>query len=307
MEQDAGQIASGLRLRLEQAVCRRIDADVMGCWLSGGLDSSTMAVLARPHLDRLHTFAAGLPGAPDLRFARQVAEFLGAIHHEVIVSLDDLLAVLPEVIYHLESFDALLVRSTLTNYLVTKYAADYVGSVFSGEGADELFGGYAYLKELEPDQLPDELLDLIRRLHSLALQRVDRSASAHGLAVYIPFLDLDVADYAMRIPPQFKVRRKDKVIEKWILRQALADALPDEVLWRPKAKFWQGAGVGEVLAQYAEARISDEEFKCERTMPNGWALISKEELMYYRIFREHFGELSDLTWMGRCTSDLLAS
>ena len=304
LQGDASQITSGLRLRLEQAVCRRIDASVMGCWLSGGLDSSTMAALARPHLDRLHTFAAGLPGAPDLRFARQVANFLGTIHHEVIVNLDDLLAVLPEVIYHLESFDALLVRSTLTNYLVTQCAADYVGSVFSGEGADELFGGYAYLKELELDQLPDELLDLIRRLHSLALQRVDRSASAHGLVVYIPFLDLDVVDYAMRIPPQFKVRRKDEVIEKWVLRQALADALPDEVLWRPKAKFWQGAGVSDVLARFAESRISDEEFKYECTLPNGWMLISKEELMYYRIFRQHFGELSDLTWMGRCTSKL---
>ena len=152
LKRDASQIASGLRLQLEQAVCRRIDADSMGCWLSGGLDSSTIAVLARPHLDRLHTFAAGLSGALDLRFARHVAEFLGTVHHEVIVSLDDLLAALPGVIYHLESFDALLVRSTLTNYLMTKYAADYVGSVFSGEGADELFGGYAYLKELEPDQ-----------------------------------------------------------------------------------------------------------------------------------------------------------
>jgi asparagine synthase (glutamine-hydrolysing) len=306
LKQDATQIASGLRLRLEQAVCQRIDADVMGCWLSGGLDSSTMAALARPHLDGLHTFAAGLPGAPDLRFARQVAEFLGTMHHEVIVNLDDLLAVLPKVIYHLESFDALLVRSTLTNYLVTEYAADYVGSVFSGEGADELFGGYAYLKGLEPDQLPAELLDLVRRLPSSALQRVDRSAGAHGLSVHVPFLDLDVADYAMRIPPQFKVRRKDEVIEKWILRQALADALPDEVLWRPKAKFWQGAGVSEVLAQYAEARITDEEFNRAHKLPNGWTLNGKEELMYYRIFREHFGELNDLTWMGRTTNNLLA-
>jgi asparagine synthase (glutamine-hydrolysing) len=307
LKRDAGQIASGLRLRLEQSVCRRIDGPVMGCWLSGGLDSSAMVALARPHVSKLHTFAAGLPGAPDLAFARQVADFLDTEHHEVLVTLDDLLAVLPDVIYHLESFDSLLVRSTLINYLVTRYAADYVGSVFSGEGADELFGGYAYLKELEPDRLPDELLDLIRRLHNLALQRVDRSASAHGLAVRIPYLDLDVADYAMRIPPQFKVWRKDEVVEKWILRQALADALPDEVLWRPKAKFWQGAGVGEVMAQYAEARISDEEFKSERTLPNGWTLISKEELMYYRTFREHFGELSDLTWMGRCTSNLLGS
>jgi asparagine synthase (glutamine-hydrolysing) len=246
LKQDASQIASGLRLRLEQSVCRQIDGPVMGCWLSGGLDSSAMVALARPHVPKLHTFAVGLPGAPDLAFARKVADSLDTEHDEVLVSLDELLAVLPDVIYHLESFDALLVRSTLTNYLVTRYAADYVGSVFSGEGADELFGGYAYLKELEPDQLPDELLDLIRRLHSLALQRVDRSASAHGLTVHIPFLDLDVADYAMRIPPQFKVWRKDEVIEKWILRQALADALPDEVLSQVLARRWRGRSAGSI-------------------------------------------------------------
>jgi asparagine synthase (glutamine-hydrolysing) len=299
LDQDSDEIASELRLRLEQAVCRRIDGDVMGSWLSGGLDSSAMVALARPHVRQLHTFAGGLSAAPDLAFAQQVADYLGTEHHEVVVTLEELLEALPLVIYHLESFDALLVRSSITNYLVTKRAADYVGSVFSGEGADELFGGYAYLKALDEDQLPDELVDITRRLSNTALQRVDRSASSHGLVAHVAFLDSDVVDFALRIPPELKLRRDDEVTEKWILRQALVNALPDEVVWRRKAKFWQGAGVGELLAQYAEAQVTDEDFKRQRALPSGWTLNTKEELMYYRIFKEHFGELRDLSWMGR--------
>ena len=295
-----GQVASELRLRLERAVCERIDNDVMGCWLSGGLDSSAMAALARPHVGELHTFAAGLPGAPDLVFARQVAEFLGLAHHEVCVTLDDILAALPDVIYHLESFDALLVRSSVTNYLVAQRAADYVASVFSGEGADELFAGYAYLKQVHSDQIPDELVDITRRLHNTALQRVDRTASAHGLVAHVPFLDPDVVEYAMHVPAQLKLRTHEReTVEKWVLRQALVDVLPGEVLWRRKAKFWEGAGVGDLLARYADAEITDDQFRRERTLSNGWALDTKEELMYYRIFKQHFGDLRDLSWMGR--------
>jgi len=299
LDQETDEIASNLRLRLEQAVCRRINGDVMGSWLSGGLDSSAMVALARPHVRELHTFAAGLPGAPDLAFAQMVADFAETTHHQIVVTLDELLAVLPQVIYHLESFDALLVRSSITNYLVGKAAADYVGSVFSGEGADELFGGYAYLKDLAPDQLEDELLDITSRLSNTALQRVDRSASAHGLVAHVAFLDPDVSEYAFRIPTDLKLRREKEVVEKWILRLALADALPEEIVWRRKAKFWQGAGVGDVLAQYAGEHISDDEFLRQRALPNGWALDTKEELMYYYIFQEHFGELGDLEWMGR--------
>lgn len=295
----AAELADGLRLRLELAVVERLNDGVTGCWLSGGLDSSLMAALARPHVHELHSFAAGLDGAPDLEFARQVAEHVGTVHHEVVVTLDDLLSVLPDVIYHLESFDALLVRSSLTNYLVARAAADYVGAVFSGEGADELFGGYAYLKRLDNEELPEELIDLTRRLHNTALQRVDRTASAHGLVAHVAFLDTEVVRYAMSIPSELKIHRNGELVEKWLLRKAGEDILPDEVLWRTKSKFWQGAGVGDLLAQHAEAGISDRDFEQERRLANGWLLNTKEELMYYRLFKEQFGELSDLSWMGR--------
>jgi asparagine synthase (glutamine-hydrolysing) len=299
LPQEAGEIAAALRLRLEMAVARRVDNEVMGCWLSGGLDSSAMAALTRPLVRELHTFASGMPGSEDLDYARQMAGHLGATHHEITVTVEDLLEALPLVIYYLESFDALLVRSTITNYLVARQAAGYVGSVFSGEGGDELFAGYAYLKDIDPLKIPAELVDITLRLHNTALQRVDRSASANGLAVHVPFLDPDVVEFALSIPARYKLYDGDQKIEKWIVRKALEDLLPTQVLWRPKAKFWQGSGVGESLAAYAEESISMTEFQRERRLANGWRLNSKEELMYYRIFRQHFGELVDLSWMGR--------
>jgi asparagine synthase (glutamine-hydrolysing) len=173
-----------------------------------------------------------------------------------------------------------------------------VGSLFSGEGADELFAGYAYLQQLEPGTLSSELVDITGWLHNTALQRVDRSASAYGLIAHVPFLDPEVVEYALRIPAQLKLRRNGAVVEKWILRRASVDILPDQVLWRRKAKFWQGAGVGDLLAQYAEEQISEGECGRERILPNDWQLNSKEELLYYRIFRQHFGQLENLAWIG---------
>ncbi len=295
--EDAQVVARKLRQKLEFSVEKstRQEGEI-GSWLSGGLDSSTMAALARPRVERLHTFAAALEGAPDLLAARIVADHLHAEHHEVIVTLDDMLAALPDVIYHLESFDALLVRSSITNYLVAQRAADYVPAVFSGEGGDELFAGYAYLKQMDPAELPDELIDITGRLHNTALQRVDRCASAHGTVAHTGFLDPDVVDYALRIPAKYKLRDGK---EKWILRRAVADTLPDEIVERTKAKFWEGAGVGDLLSQYAEEHISDTDFQNERDLPNGWQLHTKEELMYYRIFKEHFSSLENLAWMGR--------
>lgn len=289
-------IAKGLHDRLATTVQKCMASGETGCWLSGGLDSSVIAALARPEVSRLHTFAAGLEGAADLKNARTVAQFIRADHHEVIVSFDEMLAVLPAVIYHLESFDALLVRSSIMNYLVGRAASDHVPAVFSGEGGDELFAGYAYLKQLGPAVLADELLDITQRLHNTALQRVDRCASAHGIVAHIPFLASEVVDYALRIPVEYKLRNN---VEKWILRRAMAGRLPSSVLRRTKAKFWEGAGVGDLLAEHAETRISDGDFRRQRRLKNGLHIRTKEELMYYRIFREHFGEFADLSWMGR--------
>jgi asparagine synthase (glutamine-hydrolysing) len=290
------QISAELRRRLELAVENSIGNGNVGSWLSGGLDSSTMAALARPHVGRLHTFAAGLPGAPDLEYARQMADHIHSEHHEVIVGYDEILAVLPDVIYSLESFDALLVRSSILNYLVAMQASNFVPAVFSGEGGDELFAGYDYIKALNPEELPAELIDITARLHNTALQRVDRCASAHGTVPHVCFLDPDVVDYALSIPVEYKLRGG---VEKWILRQAVADLLPEAVLNRPKAKFWQGAGVEDLLARYAEEQVSTNDFEQERTLPNGWRLNTKEELLYYRIFKQHFEAIKNLDWMGR--------
>jgi len=168
--------------------------------------------------------------------------------------------------------------------------------VFSGEGGDELFAGYEYLKSLDPVALPGELLDITGRLHNTALQRVDRCSAAHGVVAHVSFLDPEVVDYALRIPAHLKLHDG---VEKWILRRAMAGALPDEVLNRRKAKFWEGAGVGELLARYADEHISDDEFARQSTFSNGWSLNTKEEMMYYRIFQEHFGALPNLAWVGR--------
>lgn len=293
------QIVAELRRLLEQAVERRISDRIMGSLLSGGLDSNVIAALARPRVLDLHTFAGGLEGAPDLEFARAAADFLKTHHHEVIVTMDDLLRALPEVIYALESFDTLLVRSTLVNYLVSRAAAGYVGAIFTGEGGDELFAGYDYLQNLQAGQLPAELLDITRQMHRNALQRVDRSAAAHGLVVHVPFLDGDVVDFAVQIPVKYRLLPGDPPVEKWILRKALENALPGKLLWRRKAKFWEGAGVGDRLEQFAAEKIPLQSFIRERLLPNGWVLNSPEELMYYRIFKEHFGEMENLSWMGR--------
>jgi len=290
------QIARELHNLLNMSVQKCILTPDIGSWLSGGLDSSTIAVLARPHLGTFHTFTAGVASAPDLYYAREIARYIGSTHHEIIVTPEDMIAILPEVIYHLESFDPWLVRSTLTNYLVARCASDYVHSVFSGEGGDELFGGYEYLKSIPTEELSNELFNITMCLHNTALQRVDRCASAFGLVAFTPFLNPDVVQYAFRIPAPYKIRDQ---VEKWILRRTFQNELPQEVIHRKKAKFWEGAGIGEMMISYAEEKISPSEFERERTLPNGWTLYSREELLYYRIFRDCFGDVSDLSWMGR--------
>jgi asparagine synthase (glutamine-hydrolysing) len=292
----SGAVAGELRARLSEAVRQSITGEEMCSWLSGGIDSSVIAALARPHVRRLRTFAAGLPGATDLEYARQVAEHIDSEHYEIVVGLHEMLRILPDVIYHLESFDALLVRSSILNYIVGRAASGFGDATLSGEGADELFAGYDYLKELDDAQLDAELLEITGQLHNTALQRVDRCSSAHGMIAHVPFLAPDVVDLAFRIPVKFKLRNG---VEKWIVREAAEDLLPESVLNRTKSKFWEGSGVGNMLAEHAEASVSDADFAVERMLPNGWELRTKEELMNYRVFREHFGELEALDWMGR--------
>jgi asparagine synthase (glutamine-hydrolysing) len=255
-----------------------------------------LAALARPHVERLHTFSGGLPGAPDLQHARDVAKHLQSEHHEALIRCKDCLASLPELIYALESFDTLLVRSSLINYFVAKLSSQFVPAVFSGEGADELFAGYEYLKRIPVGILSPLLREITKELHYTSLQRVDRCASAHGLIVHVSYLGADVLDYALRIPARFKIMEG---VDKWILRQAASGKLPDAIRNQQKDKAWQGARAGELLADHADKHISTADFEREKNLPNGWALNSKEELMYYRIFREHFGELKNLSWMGR--------
>ena len=298
-DQTEDEVADELRGRLVASVAKRITNGETGAWLSGGIDSATLTALARHQLPTLKTFAAGVEGAPDLQYARVVSDYLGTEHHESICTLEEMLAVLPEVIYHLESFDALLVRSSIMNFLVGRLAADHVPAVLSGEGGDELFAGYSYLKKLEPSEIPDELVDITRRLHNTALQRVDRCSSSHGLVARTAFLDNDVLDFALQIPAAMKIHENGALVEKWILRRAMTGLLPDEVLTRPKSKFWQGAGVGEQLQAYAEEVISDEEFAAERRIDNGATLNTKEELFYYRIFKDVSGSQVDAGLVGR--------
>jgi len=296
MNTDPLIIAMELRSVLTSAIKKRITADTIGCWLSGGMDSSTIAALARPNVDNLHTFAGGLKGAPDLRYAKEVANYIGSTHHEAIINLESMLTILPDVIYQLESFDALRVRSSIINLSVAYAASEYVSEVFTGEGGDELFAGYKYLKSMPLSKLNDELIDITGRLHNNALQMVDRSASAFGITAHVIFADPEVFEFALKIPIELKL--KDGV-EKWILRKAMNGLLPESVLTRTKSKFWEGAGVGSLISEYASSKVSDADFSSERNLRNGWILNSKEELLYYRIFKDHFGDQDQLSWMGR--------
>jgi asparagine synthase (glutamine-hydrolysing) len=286
---------------LNEAVKRAIPPSEkeIGIWLSGGIDSSAMAALAKNHVHRLYTFSAGIKGAPDLDYARLVAEHLGTIHHERLYSLEETLDVLDKVIYHLESFDAPLIRSSVGNYLVAEIAADHVAFVLSGEGGDELFAGYDYQKNCRSEvELTICIQEAIAALHNTALQRVDRSAMAHGHQVITPFLDPDVVRLALAIPARWKIYDQAKT-EKWPLRQALADHLPEKVIVRKKEKFWQGAGVWELVADYADQKISDQEFAAQRELGDNFYLRSKEELLYYKIFKNFFGDKVPLEEIGR--------
>jgi len=295
-ERSPEEIAIELKSKIENVVKRQIGSNTVGSWLSGGLDSSVIASMVRKNVKNHHTFSIGVKDSPDILYAEEVANFLKTEHRQLFVTIKDLIEVLPRVIYHLESFDALLVRSSVMNYLVAQLSSSFVSEVFSGEVGDEIFAGYHYLKTIPEEELSGELIDITNRLHNTALQRVDRCAAAFGLTVHVPFAEPDIFKFALKIPARYKIYNGT---EKWILRKAFEGELPQNVLIRPKEKFWQGAGVGQLLADYASNTITDQDFNSKKLLPNGWILNSKEELMYYNIFRDHFGSVKSLDWMGR--------
>jgi len=248
---------SMVRQTLDGAVTKRLRSDVpLGAFLSGGLDSSIIAALARQKRDELHTFAVGLEGSADLLAARRVAEHLDTIHHEHVITRDEVRRDLPEILFHLESFDQDLVRSAVPCWYVSRLASKHVKVVLTGEGADELFAGYTYYREYDdPAALHQELCRSIQSMHNINLQRVDRMTMAHGIEGRVPFLDTAMIEMAMSIPTEVKLKRDgDRQIEKWILRKAFEDLLPSEIVWRDKVQFDEGSGLADLMADEATAR-----------------------------------------------------
>ncbi len=267
-EEPPEELVGQLRDTLIRAVERRMMADVrVGVFLSGGLDSSIIAAIAARSCDYvLPTFAVGTHGSPDLEAARLVAEFLGTDHHERVYTAEEARGALPAVVRSIESFDPSLVRSAVPNYFLSELAAREVKVVLTGEGADELFGGYEYVRDLgSQDELHDELVRTVESLHGLNLQRCDRVTMAHGLEARVPFLDLDMIAFCLGIPVAWKTC--DARQEKFILRTAFAGWVPDEILWRDKAQFGDGSGAAAVLALDGES----------------------QENAYREIFRAHLG------------------
>lgn len=282
---------STIRETLRRAVRKRLMSDVpLGVFLSGGLDSSIVAAVANEDIPGVHSFVVGVEGGDDPHYARRVADFLGTQHHEYIFTVDEMIEVLPDVIYHLESFDPPLVRSAIPNFFLTRLAGEYVTVVLSGEGADELFSGYHYLKAINENALHEELVEITSALHNCNLQRLDRMTMAHSLEGRVPFLDVDFVELSFAVPLDQKIHGAQN-IEKWALRKAGEGLLPDEVVWRTKEKFSKGAGSAQVLEQVAETEIDDRVFADETQQvfeDTGYRLRSKEELYYYRIFRQFF-------------------
>ena len=291
-----------LQQKLSQAVQKRWMSDVpLGCFLSGGVDSSLICAISKQTFDHLDTFSVGLgEDATDIIYARKVAGFLGTDHHEYIYTSGEVLEALPDVIYHLESFDPALVRSAIPCYFVSKLAKEYVKVILTGEGSDEVFAGYHYFKRFScKEDVHQESVRILTGLHNLNLQRVDRSTMAHSIEGRVPFLDIDFVEYAMSIDPRLKLTGKGRRIEKWLLRQAFADCLPDEIIWRPKVEFAAGCGSERLLAELLEDEITDAEFEQERKRLEDVQISSKEELYYFRIFRSLFSTDVDIKAIGR--------
>jgi asparagine synthase (glutamine-hydrolysing) len=301
-----------IRESMERCVEKQNMSDMpVGAFLSGGLDSSILAALLRRQKDELHTFAVGLEGSGDLAAARMVAEHLDTIHHEYVITAEDIAQELPGIVHSLESFDQDLVRSAVPTFFTARMAAEHVTVILTGEGADELFAGYSYHKDIPTEKkLRAELRRSVASLHNLNLQRVDRMTMAHSIEGRPPFLDPDVIDMAQRVPARLKLSGKDGQ-EKWILRKAFEDLLPEEIVWRKKEQFDEGSGIVDVAAEIGSEGMSEEQADRHRERYPDTRLRSTEECYYHHLLVKAFEDPDPvLANVGRWTdrpADLLTA
>ncbi|AKJ64993.1 asparagine synthase B [Kiritimatiella glycovorans] len=283
---------SEIRTTLTNSVTKRMMSDVpVGAFLSGGLDSSLIAAIIRRQVEELHTFSVGVEGSRDIQAARLVARHIGSIHHEYVFTEEEVRDALPEILYHLESFDQDLVRSAIPCYFTSRLAAQHVKVIHTGEGADELFAGYTYVKDIDHhDDLHNELYRSVTALHNINLQRVDRLTMAHSLEGRVPFLDLDMIELAQRIPARFKLWRDEQgqPVEKWILRKAFEDLLPEEIVWRGKEQFDEGSGTVDIIERGIRHFIRPETAAEYSRSQSGHRLRSPEECAYHKVLADQF-------------------
>ena len=291
---------------LEDAVKRQLMSDVpYGVLLSGGLDSSVISAVAEKYSQhrieeggatkawwpRLHSFAVGLKGAPDLAKARLVAERIGTVHHEINYTIQEGLDAIRDVIYFIETYDVTTVRASTPMYLLARVIKSMgIKMVLSGEGADEIFGGYLYFhKAPDAKAFHEETVRKLSKLYMYDCLRANKSLSAWGVEGRVPFLDKEFLDVAMRTNPEAKMCPGAK-IEKKIVREAFSDMLPEEVVWRQKEQFSDGVGYSwiDTLKQITSSAVSDEQMAhaAERFPIN--PPQNKEEYYYRSIFAEHF-------------------
>ena len=300
--------ASGAKLKseLEAAVKRQLMSDVpYGVLISGGLDSSIIAAIAskysRKRIEsrdreeawwpRLHSFSVGLEGSPDARYAKQVAKYLGTVHHEVVFTIQEGIDAIRDVIYHLETFDTTTIRAGTPMYLMArKIKSMGIKMVLSGEGSDEIFGGYLYF-HMAPNakEFHDENVRKLSQLSMYDCLRANKAMAAWGVEARVPFLDKEFLDYAMSIDPKEKMC-PGKTIEKGILREAFEGMLPDKILWRQKEQFSDGVGYGwiDYLKEFAERQVSDKELAAAARRFPIQTPTSKEQYYYRTIFDEFF-------------------
>lgn len=291
---------------MEKAVISHLMTDVpYGVLLSGGLDSSIIAALTQRHAGmrvedkerspawwpRLHSFAIGLDGSPDLAAAEKVAAHIGTVHHGFTFTLQEGLDALDEVIYHLETYDVTSIRAATPMYLLArKIHAMGIKMVLSGEGADEIFGGYLYFhKAPDARAFHEETIRKLARLHSYDCLRANKAMAAWGVEARVPFLDRDFLDVAMSINPQDKMITPGKM-EKQILREAFTDLLPDEIVWRQKEQFSDGVGYGWIdgLRDYAKTQVSTQQMShASKRFPFNTP-ASEEAYLFRRIFESHY-------------------